>query len=341
MGDDNEQKESSTAVSSSINRHTAWWAVSIFGAICVAAHFSTLGDEKDAGFAVTRDEKWTGSVMIISMSFGFLACLASTYLTERFVDQWAEGVTSIILLALWAAAMPSIMDPGNFQAVSADGSILNANLYFFSWASLVAVVWIFGSFVTVNKYLKRGDDSGTPPSMTKWYMLVAASFVVMTSSNRLYKSGFRECNAGDSSTFCHRVKYALSLGTVGVVLGIVEIILSNMGKLSTYPEACLIFVLFALYVAGIAVITFGGDQNGPGAGVGNLYFSTWIGFVLTMFLYSESWAAVKAKMRGDNVEEAAEAKAEEGEAEEGEASDDKKVEDAPPEAPVDVTSGDA
>jgi hypothetical protein len=59
-----------------------------------------------------------------------------------------------------------------------------------------------------------------------------------------------------------------------------------------------------------------------------------------MFLYSESWAAVKAKMRGDNVEEAAEAKAEEGEAEEGEASDDKKVEDAPPEAPVDVTSGD-
>jgi hypothetical protein len=59
------------------------------------------------------------------------------------------------------------MDPGNSQAVSIDGSILNANLYFFSWASLVAVVWIFGSFVTINKYLKRGDDSGTPPSMSK------------------------------------------------------------------------------------------------------------------------------------------------------------------------------
>ena len=167
MGDDNEQKESSAASTVSMNRHTAWWALTVFSAICVASQFSALSDKKDAGGTVTRDDKWTGSVMIISMCLGFLACLASTYLTERFVDQLAEGVTSVILLALWAAAMPSIMDPDNLQAVDERGAIFNANLYFFSWASLVAAIWIFSSYLTISKYLKRGDDSDTPPNMSK------------------------------------------------------------------------------------------------------------------------------------------------------------------------------
>ena len=169
-------------------------------------------------------------------------------------------------------------------------------------------------------------------------MFVAASVVVMTSSIRLYKADSNQCNEGDSSSFCQRVKYALSLGAIGVFFGLVEIVLSNMGKLSTYPEAGLTFVLFALYVIGIAVITFGG-QKGPATNIGNLYFSTWIGFVLAMFLISESWTAVREKMKGDDVEGAA--AEDDAKAEEGEASDDKKVEDAPPEAPVDVTSGDS
>jgi hypothetical protein len=160
MGDDNEQ---------SVNRHTAWWALTIFGAITTAAHFTAISDQKDSveGYATTRDDKWTGSVMIISMCLSFFGCLASTYLAEHFVDQWAEGVTSVIVLALWAAAMPTIMDPDSDQAVTTGGDILNANLYFFSWASLVTAVWMFGSYKTFTKYLKRGDDSVAPPNMSK------------------------------------------------------------------------------------------------------------------------------------------------------------------------------
>lgn len=87
-------------------------------------------------------------------------------------------------------------------------------------------------------------------------------------------------------------------------------------------------------MAGIAVITFG---DGPGIKIGNLYFSTWIGFVLTLFLTSKSWNAVREHMKGKSEEQEAggDEKAEEGEAEGGD--DDKKVEDAPPEAPLEVT----
>ena len=172
-------------------------------------------------------------------------------------------------------------------------------------------------------------------SLAQWYLLVAASFVVMTSSIRIYNSDNNSCNDGEDSKYCRRIKFGLSLGAAAVVFGMVEIVLSNWGKLSVYPEAGLTFMLFVLYIVGIAIITFGGNV-GPGSNIGNLYFSTWLGFVLTLFLTSKSFNAVRDKKKGG------EAEAEEAEGgEKAEASgDDKKAEDAPeapPEAPVEIT----
>lgn len=152
-------------------------------------------------------------------------------------------------------------------------------------------------------------------------MFAAASAVVMVSSIRLFQQS--GCS-GDNSSGCRRVKYAVSLGAIALALSMFEIVASNRGWLSLYPEAGLTFVLFALYVVGIAVITFG---NGPATNVGNLYFATWIGFVLMLFLESKSWNAVMAHRKGGSEEE---------EAVEG-GDDDKKVEDSPPEAPLEVS----
>lgn len=167
MGDDNDQKDNDAVSNFSVTRRTAWWALTVFSTICVAARFSTLNDLKDGGYTLTREDKWTGSLMIISMALSFLACLASHFLSESFVDKWPEGLTSCVVLGLWAAGMPAIMDPDNFQAVDERGAILDANLYFFSWASLAAAVWIFSSYVTIQAYFKRNDDSGAPPNMSK------------------------------------------------------------------------------------------------------------------------------------------------------------------------------
>lgn len=165
-------------------------------------------------------------------------------------------------------------------------------------------------------------------------MLVAASFIVMVSSIRLFTADTNSCNNGEASGYCKRVKYALSLGAASVVFGLFDIFASNRGWLSVWPEAGLTFVLFVLYVVGIAVITFG---EGPGTKIGNLYFSTWIGFVLMLFLTSKSWNTVRAEMKGGSEEEEAEA----GKAESDFEADDKKVEDAPPEAPVEAPAGEA
>jgi hypothetical protein len=337
MGDDNDQKDNAVTTFS-VTRRTAWWALTVFSAICVAAHFTAVSDNKDAGVDPSRADKWTGSVMIISMALSFIACLAHHFFAESFVDKVGEGFFSVLVLALWGAGMAAVMNPDNGQAVTEFGEILNANLYFFSWASLATAVWIFCSFVTIQAYFKRGDDAAAPPDMTKWYLLVAASFVVMTSSIRLYQADANFCNDGGSSNYCSRVKYALSLGAVAVFFGLVDVVLTNLGKMTVYPEAGLTFTLFVLYIVGIAIITFGGNR-GPGTNVGNLYFSIWLGFILPMFLVSKSWNAAKDKWKGRAAAEEEGAAEGDVKAEEGEASgDDKKAEDAPPEAPVEVGS---
>lgn len=170
-------------------------------------------------------------------------------------------------------------------------------------------------------------------------MLTAASVVVMVSSIRIFQSDAFE---GQANSYQQRTKYAMSTGAAGTAFGLVACVMGSRGLLKTYPEAGMAFVLFAMYVAAIAIVTFGGDKA-PADNMGNLYFSTWIGFVIAFVLSSKSFQEVKHGAKGGcakDKEAAAsdkkEEEAEEGEAKEGDAP--KKEEDqAPPEAPVDVS----
>lgn len=169
MGEDNGEKNNNAVSNFSASRRTLWWGLCVFAAVCTAAHFTAVGEKKDAGEMVTRADKWSAAVMIITMALAFIACCAHHFFAEHFVDKmWVEGSFSLVVLGLWAAGMAAIMSPNNGQAVDAEGGILNANLYFFAWASLAAAVWIFCSVVTIQAYFKRDDDSATPPNMSKF-----------------------------------------------------------------------------------------------------------------------------------------------------------------------------
>lgn len=166
MGDNNDQNDS-VAKSYSLSRRTAWWALTVFGAVITAAHWTAVNEKKDAGSEATRADKWSGLVMILTLAFGFLSCLASHFWAKNFVDKWVgEGAVSVVVLGLYAAGMAAIQNPANEQALNIDGSIKNANLYFFSWATLIAAVYIFGSFVSIQAHFKWGGEDA-PPNMSK------------------------------------------------------------------------------------------------------------------------------------------------------------------------------
>lgn len=177
-----------------------------------------------------------------------------------------EGILSLIVLIFVAAGMPTIMNPDNQQALNTDGSILNANLYFFSWAGLAVAVYIFCTWLFHRCFTKRNLTAGVPSN--KWYLLLAAAVIVMSSAVRLLDQ-----NCETDSKLCHRTKFAIAAGAMGTFCALVVSILSFTNHLGMWPEAISAGLIFVLFVLGIAFLTFGGE-NAPASNVGNLYFST-------------------------------------------------------------------
>lgn len=97
----------------------------------------------------------------------------------------------------------------------------------------------------------------------KWYMLIITSLVVLASAAQFQKS---QCANVDSGT-CTSNKYAISLGAIGFVFGLVISILAYMGSLNIFVETGTAFLLFVMYTAGVGVITF---DFGSGVTIGNL-----------------------------------------------------------------------
>jgi hypothetical protein len=244
-----------------------------------------------------------------------------------FAGKMPEGGLAFIVTGIWAGALPVIMKPDNEIGVSASFGILDANLYFSSWAAAITAVYILGNYAQTVMKLRALDFSKTSSQMIKWYLFTFASVVVLSSSSRLFKA--TDCTEGNS--YCRRTQYGIFLGALGAAFGLIMCLMSFVGKLPRWGEAGMAFLSLAAYACGVAAITFGGEK-GPGTEIGNLYFSTWIGFILSVFLTVTCWAEVRDK-------------GEEGEAESAPADADveDKV-DVPEEAPaathVEVKTGD-
>jgi hypothetical protein len=207
------------------------------------------------------------------------------------MGELAEAALSLFLLVCWIAGLPIIMAPTRFLAVAPSNNglnyVLNANLYFFSWAAFLCIVFISFSLVVETISGAQEAVSSVTPKLLKWYMLVITSLVVMASAAQFQQS--QNCTNVQSIT-CSSNKFAISLGVIGfVAASLVVAVMSYVGTLSIYIETGVALFLFIMYTAGVGVITF---DYGSGVTIGNLYFSTWAGFIITIFLLVECYQGV-------------------------------------------------
>lgn len=186
------------------------------------------------------------------------------------------------MLAFWGAGLPVIMNPGNAIAVAGE-TVIDANLYFFSWLSFASVLYLSGSLAQDNVGI---DVTKTPPKAARWYGLCASSLVVMGASIRLFKQ--EDCNNG-SQELCKRTKFAISAGTIGFFAAVVMTYLTSQGGLAIIIETAATMILLALWCFGVGYITFG---SAPGSQIGNLYFATWISFIICVFLFGQCFREV-------------------------------------------------
>jgi len=288
------------------HRLMGWAALFLFSAVALAAQVSGTRDASRG-----NDDWFVIVVCIVTVSCSFFSLLGYGAARTRFAGSMVEGFFAVLTIIFWICGMPVIMDPDRNIAVSkgissaSNGNvgvvfvgstvttdvsvaneftfIRNANIYFFSWASTIAIVYIMGRFVKERR--RSADRSATGrvgPKTNFWYLLTLASLVVMVDSIELFSSF--NC-PGTNPDLCMRTKYSVSLGTVGTFLSSVGSVLATIGYLNRWLEVILAFLMFGFYMCGVGLITF---NDGPGTSLGNLYFATWMGASVTAILLARA-----------------------------------------------------
>jgi len=195
-----------------------------------------------------------------------------------------EGLVSVVLVGVWCVIVAKVSDPSSELAVDKDGKVANGNLYYFSWAGFVC------SIILIVSYLRSafdvdiaGEIRSRSARMNHWAGLLAASLVVMGAAANIFTSNCSpNSQQTQDTTYCRRTKFAIALGCIGTLFSLFCV----AAKIATSRAPFILEALFSLlllifYTFGVIYIT---SQYGPGAPLGNLYYFTWISFLLSFAL---------------------------------------------------------
>lgn len=268
-------------------RRLNMWAL-----ICLFSTLSLTAHETDDQNMRRSENIWITTSAALSLFFSLLlvgAHIGNNSLSALFVGTIIEGIVALVLVGLWAGALPVIMDPSNGLAQmyvgKSDGetadyqaTVSNANLYFTSWGAGVCAL------IVLSMYIKERLGGGGGMGMgytSKWYLLMLASVIVVIESMR-FKNQVCGIEGGTEGVTCNRNTYGLVTGFVGLVVSFLISLFSTLGRDSALITTIAGFVMAVLYTLCAGLLTF---DNGPATYVGNHYFSAWAGFFISFAVF--------------------------------------------------------
>lgn len=199
-----------------------------------------------------------------------------------------EGVISLILVAFWAATVSVVSNASTGLAVDAelDNTIVNGNLYYFSWAGFVTSVMLCVAYLRgVFGVDIAGEIKNRAARLTLWSGLLACQLVVMGSSANVFDKDCAPQTADD--TFCKRTKYGIALGAVGTILSLAIVGMKMVTAVAPFViEGALALVLCIMNGLGVAFLT---SAKGPGSPIGNLYYFSWLSFLCSVLLIANCY----------------------------------------------------
>jgi hypothetical protein len=179
-------------------------------------------------------------------------------------------------------------------AVNANGGIGFGNLYYSTWITTLLSLWLLTSYVRVEYGIDLHSELTSRGRRFRcWAVLVKTSIVVMGSAASCYDA---RCQYHDdvervgSAEYCRRAAYGVASGCIGGAIGL-AVTSSRLACASggTSDEGRIVFVVECVsgtcltIVYGFAAAYLTGEE-GPGAPLGNLYYSTWITFGLALYV---------------------------------------------------------
>jgi len=213
----------------------------------------------------------------------------------------------LALLLMWTVLVAVVSSPTSGLAVYEDGAVSLGNMYYFTWAGFITGVVLLGSFLesfyginvtsafrsdantSPNTITAGGASANTLPNATTdikspstafvyWTALMVASLIVMGTASDIYN---RQCEVAvdlKPQPFCSRTVFTITTGTISTISCLL-IVISKL-LYFTVPfllEVSICSILFILYMFEVYFAT---GTNGPGSPLGNLYYFSWIAFLI-------------------------------------------------------------
>jgi len=279
----------------------SYFFLSIFSVACTASAYDAASNT-DSDDGLSRAQKY----MIFAPCYVSLQAIAMTTLclSKRcygFVSSFAVGgVLSIVAFGLWLGNLFLTMHSDDSWAVNGIGEIEMANLYYFSWASILTAGIQMTSYIKDFLGIKMTDYMAAV-----WVGIIKVCFVILGSSLHIWdtihdKCGFDEITMG-AITFCSRTILAICVALFGMIIGglvvLVRLFLMTCKscqcrRLQSHIEMILSLLLLLIFGTAVAMIT---GIGGPGQSVGDLYYSTWLAFWVSMFVFISCFNEMKRK----------------------------------------------
>jgi len=270
-------------------RFTHWAASLIFSIITMTSAIIIVGSNGHLTNQTASFERWAVICPAVNLSLSGLVVLMYLIPPLRRIIEGSkiEGLLILIMVGWWAAGVAIITDAKRGVAVDQNGSVSNGNVYYFGWAGFVSSVTLFVSYMrTAFGVDIEGEIQSRSARLNLWAALLSTAIVVMASSAQIFAVSCAIPNAQRQSfangTYCMRALYGTCIGACAVFLALLIISLKFcLSKMPLILETISAYLLAPAWIIGVCFIT---SNSGPGSGLGNLYYFTWLSFLLSFML---------------------------------------------------------
>lgn len=280
-------------------RFILWLCFFAFATITMGSAVSVKNSQSQA----TANARW--AVFCSAFSFTVTGIVTvmhlSPMLSDFIIGTKLEGIITIVLAAFWAATVSVVANAETGLAVDSESgmTIVNGNLYYFSWAGFVTSILLVVSYLRgvfgVDVY---GEVKNRAARLTLWAGFLACQLVVMGASANILD---KDCSSYDSNnTYCRRTKFGISVGAIGTSFCLVVVAMKMLTSVAPMVvEGALALFLCVMNGFGVAFLT---SAEGPGSPIGNLYYFSWLSWLCSFMLIASVYEDIYGVASPDNEE---------------------------------------
>eukprot|EP00804_Cyclotella_cryptica_P022511 CCRYP_009407-RA/>CCRYP_009407-RA protein AED:0.13 eAED:0.13 QI:276/1/1/1/1/1/2/2004/395 len=259
----------------------------------------------------TPTQQWAVASATSTFLLTFLTLTAQKLpsTSHRVTGTKLEMTLILLLLAFAAAAVGASTNPATGLAVNASGGVSFGNLYYATWVTFASAMALCLAFVRTERGVDVEQELRSRGNRFRsWVILIVTTLIVMASSASSYDA---QCDGEVVEVrpvkYCRRAALGVSVGCVGCVASLVIVAMrllclkqgqdddrgngNQSNKMVFAAEGITGAVLFCMYGFAVAYLT---SEKGPGAPIGNLYYSSWITFGMTFFVVTSCFEEFQA-----------------------------------------------